>query len=234
MIPLRVTVPSRGRPIATLALIAINVAVFLYELSLPDAAQQNLLTLYGLVPARLSHAVAVAGPPAVLTIFTSMFLHGGWLHIIGNMWFLWLFGDNVEERFGHLRFVLFYLLCGVAAAGTQCLVSRGSTEPMIGASGAISGVMGAYLLLYPRAGMTCLVPLVFTYRIVVIPAFVYLGFWFLAQLYMGSLASGTQKADGSVAFWAHVGGFVAGMALLPLFLLWRGHSRASDSPAGDA
>src|SRR6478752_10889164 len=155
----------------------------------------------------------ITGERSWFTLLTSMFLHGGWFHLIGNMWFLWVFGNNVEDSMGRVRYLVFYLLCGLAAAGSQTLVNPGSAIPMVGASGAISGVMGAYIVLYPRVRVHMLVFLfVFVTRIVV-PAYLMLGYWFLLQLLGGSAAQG----EGGVAFWAHVGGFIAGAALISVF-----------------
>jgi membrane associated rhomboid family serine protease len=146
-----------------------------------------------------------------------MFIHGGWLHIIGNMWFLWIFGDNVEDRLGHLRFLIFYLLSGIGAALFYVLLKPGSVLPALGASGAISGVMGAYILLYPRARVLTLVPVFFLPLLVEIPAVFFVGVWFLFQFLAGTLSLATPRVEGGVAWWAHIGGFVLGMALLPLF-----------------
>jgi len=222
MIPLRDTVPNRYPPVVTMTLIFVNGLVFWYELSLRPHQLQALFYLFGIVPARYSHPewARWVGFPVdnYWPFLTSMFLHGGWLHIIGNMWALWLFGDNVEDRMGHFRFLLFYLLCGLAAGITHSVVNHGSTMPTIGASGAIAGVMGAYFLLFPRARILVLVPIIFFIDIWQVPAFFYLGFWFLMQLYSGSLSIAARGAYGGVAFWAHVGGFTAGMVLLPFFL----------------
>ncbi len=203
MITLRDTIPSRGRPVVTILIVIVNVMVFLYMVSLDPYSQRDFVSQYAVIPARL-HLSA---------LFTMMFLHGGWMHIIGNMWFLWVFGNNVEDSMGHVRFLVFYLLCGIAAAGTQTLVTPASAVPMVGASGAISGVMGAYVVLYPRVRVHMLVILgIFITRIVV-PAYLMLGYWFLLQLIGGGLAQG----EGGVAFWAHAGGFVAGALLIHVF-----------------
>src|SRR5438093_3992888 len=209
MIPLRDIIPSRTTPVVTIALIAINVLVFLYELSLGRAV--DAFTLYfGLVPAAFSW----------VTVFTSMFLHGGVLHVAGNMLYLWIFGDNVEDRMGHGRFLVFYLLCGVAAALAQTITTPDSVLPMVGASGAIAGVMGAYFVLYPRSRIVSLVPLFFFFQIIEVPAILFLGIWFLMQFLsgVGSIvtAVGGQPAGG-VAFWAHVAGFVAGISGVIVF-----------------
>ena len=203
MIPLRDIIPSRTRPVTTVALIAINTLVFLYEVSLPQTQLRAFIRHYGLVPASFSW----------LSVFTSLFLHGGWLHCIGNMWCLWIFGDNVEDRMGHGRFLVFYLLCGMLATCGHVLVDPFSLVPTIGASGAIAGVMGAYLVLYPRSRILTLIPIVIFFPVVEIPAVYFLGFWFVIQLFsgVGSLATSGGAPAGGVAFWAHVGGFVAGV-----------------------
>ena len=209
MIPLRDIIPSRTTPVVTIALITINVLVFLYELSLGRAV--DAFTLYwGLVPAAFSW----------VTVFTSMFLHGGFLHVAGNMLYLWIFGDNVEDRMGHGRFLVFYLLCGVAAALAQTITAPDSVIPMVGASGAIAGVMGAYFILYPHSRIVTLVTLVFFWQIMEIPAIAFLGIWFLMQFLsgVGSIATATSHAPGGgIAFWAHVAGFAAGAAGVFLF-----------------
>jgi membrane associated rhomboid family serine protease len=209
MIPLRDVIPSRTRPIATTAIILVNAFVFLYEASLPEPALRLLLSQYGLVPAHL----------ALPTFVTSMFLHGGWLHVIGNMWSLWIFGDNVEDRMGHGRFIVFYLLCGLLAAMGQVMVDPSSRIPTVGASGAIAGVMGAYLVLYPHSRILTLVPLFVFLEVIEIPAVYFLGFWFVIQFFsgVGSLARSSGAPVGGVAFWAHVAGFVAGVIGVFLF-----------------
>ncbi|HEX8990897.1 MAG TPA: rhomboid family intramembrane serine protease, partial [Anaerolineales bacterium] len=189
-----------------------NVLVFLYELSLSPAGLDRLTRTWGLIPAVLMSRPAETW----ITIFTSMFLHGGWFHILSNMWVLFIFGDNVEDRMGGARYLVFYLLSGVAAALMQGFVLPASHVPTIGASGAIAGVLGAYLILYPRAKVASLVPILFIFTIIELPAFLFLLFWFVSQLFSGWLA--LQGAAGSgVAWWAHVGGFVFGMATVGLF-----------------
>jgi len=218
MIPLRDNVPARGIPVVTLGLIAVNVIVFVRELSLPRPALEAMIYFWGVIPARLlfpfQHAFSEFPPGALLTPFTHMFLHGGWLHLIGNMWYLWIFGDNIEDAMGKVRFVSFYLLTGLTAALFHSLTSIHSNIPTIGASGAISGVLGAYLILYPKARVLVLIPLGFFSRLLYIPAMFVLGFWFLLQLLEGALSGG---AAGGVAWWAHIGGFLAGMALVGIF-----------------
>jgi membrane associated rhomboid family serine protease len=209
LIPLRDIVPSRTTPVVTIALIVTNVLVFLFELSLGRSVDD--FTLYwGLVPAAFSW----------VTVFTSMFLHGGILHVGGNMLYLWIFGDNVEDRMGHGRFLMFYLLCGIAAALGQTIAAPDSLVPMVGASGAIAGVMGAYFVLYPKSRIVTLVMLVFFFQVVEVPAIFFLGIWFVMQFLsgVGSIVS-TASGDpgGGVAFWAHVAGFVAGIGGVLVF-----------------
>ena len=195
MIPLRDVIPSRTFPFFTVSFIVLNTVAFFFELSLPSRERQQLVFMYGVVPARFD----------VLSLFTSMFLHGSWGHFLSNMLFLWIFGDNVEDRLGHRRFVVFYLLCGVAAAVAHVYMNPTSMLPTIGASGAIAGVLGAYFVLYPNSRVLALVPLIIIWQIVEVPAIVFLGIWFLMQLYyVGS--TGTN-----IAFWAHIAGFVAGI-----------------------
>jgi membrane associated rhomboid family serine protease len=196
------------------AIIILNALVFWHELSLDNSRRvESFFAAFALTPAHLTHAPSV---DSYLTIFTSMFLHGGWLHIIGNMWYLWIFGNNVEDSIGHFRFIVFYLLCGIAAAAAQVVISPDSTVPMIGASGAISGVLGAYLLLFPRARVLVLFPIWIFWRVFYVPAMLMLVLWFGVQLLSG-LAVLRVDVNGGVAFWAHVGGFVAGMLLIPIF-----------------
>jgi len=229
MIPIRDTIPSRRKPVITFAIIVACSAVFALELAIGPHALDGFMYLFGLVPAHYSLPAwrQWAGSPQSLWPFgTYMFLHGGWLHLIGNMWFLWLFGDNVEDRLGRPRFLVFYLSCGFAAALVQFALSPGSDVPLVGASGAISGVMGAYFLLYPGARIVTLVPVFIFIQLIEIPAFVFLGIWFLLQFSGGTSQLAVSSAhSGGVAFWAHVGGFLAGMILLRAFtprrLPWR-------------
>jgi len=208
MIPLRDIIPSRTTPVVTISLIAVNVLVFLYELALGRGV--DAFTLYwGLVPAAFSW----------VTVLTSMFLHGGILHVAGNMLYLWIFGDNVEDRMGHGRFLVFYLLCGVAAALAQTITAPDSLVPMVGASGAIAGVMGAYFVLYPKSRIVTLVPLFFFFQIIEVPAILFLGIWFLMQFVsgLGSIVTVAARSTGGIAFWAHVAGFVAGISGVVVF-----------------
>jgi membrane associated rhomboid family serine protease len=215
VIPLKDENPSRTFPITTLLLIAANVIVFAYEATLPDSALQGLLLSFGAVPSRFRlHALpaSASAGTAWLTLLTSMFLHGGYLHLGGNMLYLWIFGDNVEDAMGHLRFLAFYLLCGSVAGLVQIVAMSTSRVPLVGASGAIAGILGAYVLLYPAARVRTLVVFFFLIRIVSIPAFFVLGFWFLLQL-----LSVPASSRSGVAFFAHIGGFLAGMSLIGLF-----------------
>ena len=209
MIPLRDIIPSRTTPYVTISLISLNVLVFLYELSIGRAV--DAFTLYfGLVPAAFSW----------VTVFTSMFLHGGLLHVAGNMLYLWIFGDNVEDRMGHGRFLVFYLLCGVAAALAQTITAPDSVVPMVGASGAIAGVMGAYFVLYPKSRIVTLIPLFFFFQVIEVPAILFLGIWFVMQFLSGVGSIVTTAGGGpagGVAFWAHVAGFVAGISGVIVF-----------------
>jgi len=202
VIPLRDVIPSRTFPFVTITLIVLNALAWVLELSLGPYALEQFLRTYGVVP----------GDFHVPTLITSMFLHGGWSHILGNMWYLWIFGDNVEDRCGHGRFVVFYLLCGIAAALGQVAMNPNSLLPTIGASGAIAGVMGAYFVLYPKSRVLTLVPILW-FEIIEVPATVLLGFWFLMQLFSaGAVATATSGTGGGVAFAAHVAGFLVGMA----------------------
>jgi membrane associated rhomboid family serine protease len=214
MIPLRDDNPTRSFAILTLLLIAANIAVFVYQLSLPNvAALQAFVADFGVVPAQITEP---ASPLVYRTVMTSMFLHGGWLHLAGNMLYLWIFGNNIEDACGRLRFLFFYLLCGLAAAGTQIAINPASTIPMIGASGAVSGILGAYLILYPHARVTVLIPIWIFLKFVQVPAWLMLVVWFGFQLLSGTATLG-RVTGGGVAFWAHIGGFVAGMILIPIF-----------------
>ena len=214
MIPLRDTVPARSFPVVNWLLIALNVLMFVIILSLRSDAE-GLVAALGLVPKRL---LTDPQPWEFVTPFTSMFLHGGWAHLIGNMLALYVFGDNVEDRMGSGRYLVFYLLCGLVAAFAHVAVNAESAVPTIGASGAISGVLAAYLVFYPAARVITLVLLFFLPWFVEIPATIYLGFWFLSQLWNGVLTVVKgQQAMGGVAWWAHVGGFLAGLAFGPLF-----------------
>jgi rhomboid family protein len=216
MIPLKDLNPRRSFPFVTLLLIVVNALVFFFELSLPARAGQEFMMEFGMIPARLRLALASPRVPlsgAAFPLFTSMFLHGGWLHIIGNMWFLWIFGDNVEDRLGHLRYLGFYLICGVGAGLAHTIFNWNSSLPSVGASGAISGVMGAYIVLFPRSRVLTLVPLIIFWFTVELPAYLILGYWFLIQFFSGLGSLGLKQAGG-VAWWAHIGGFLLGVFLV--------------------
>jgi membrane associated rhomboid family serine protease len=231
VIPLYDDLPTRRFPWMTVTLIVANVLVFVYELALSGAGVGRLDAFYfraGFVPYEVSHLVDVPPPdvvPPPFTILTSMFVHEGWLHIAGNMLFLWIFGNNVEDAMGRVRYLGFYVLCGVGAALAQTAIMPDSSVPNIGASGAIAGVLGAYIMLYPRARVLTLVPVfLFFFPIVMLPAWVVIGAWFVLQLFEGVLSLGAA-AGGGIAFFAHVGGFVAGVLLVSLFVRRRPRPR---------
>lgn len=213
MLPIRDTIRSRTFPFVTYSLIAVNVVVFLFEEIIPGPALDSLFRYFGLVPARLS----LFRPLTWITLVTSVFLHGGWFHLISNMWTLFIFGDNVEDRMGSGRFLLYYLLAGIAAGLSQVFFMPDSSLPTIGASGAIAGVLGAYFILYPAAKVITIIPLFFIPWFVDIPAFIYLGIWFLSQLSSGLVTLGAVSDFGGVAWWAHIGGFVFGFLTVRLF-----------------
>ncbi len=217
MFPIHDDNPTRITPYVTYALLSACVLVFFWQISLGDAAQQAVYS-FGVIPSVLFASKSLPAEleilPAWLTIFTSMFLHGGWMHLIGNMLYLWVFGNNVEDAMGHKRFIVFYLSCGLLAALTQAVLNADSEIPMIGASGAISGVLGAYLLLHPRARILVVIPIGILIYTPWIAAYWVLGFWFVLQLF-NSLMSASEI--GGVAYGAHIGGFIAGMLLIPLF-----------------
>lgn len=194
--------------------------MFIYELSLGDALEPFIFQ-FGVVPSVVAHWPQSQLPVMAILIpyLTSMFLHGGWLHVIGNMWYLWIFGDNIEDRLGHFAFLIFYLLCGIGAGIVHTILNSSSTVPSVGASGAIAGVLGAYLVSYPFARVLTLVPIFVFFQVIEIPAVIVLGFWFLMQFFYGtaSLAATSVNQSGGVAWWAHVGGFVIGVLLIGLF-----------------
>jgi membrane associated rhomboid family serine protease len=221
MLPIQDSVPSRSIPVVTRALVLANVLVFFFELMLPRQGIEQLFYLFGIVPARFTHPdwAAYVGFPAgtYWTILTHQFLHGGWLHLFVNMWTLWIFGDNVEDRMGSLRFLIFYLICGGVAALTQVLTNPDATIPSVGASGAIAGVLGAYLLFFPTARLVVLLPIFFFPFFFEVPAVLYLVLWFFINLFSGTAALAGPQEVGGIAWWAHVGGFVSGMLLCGLF-----------------
>ena len=220
MIPLKDTIPSRTVPFINYTIILINLLCFLYQLSLGPHLEKFLYA-WGVVPAQFFAPLSIGHlhfSQRILPLFTSMFLHGGWLHFLGNMLYLYIFGDNVEDRLGHARYLLFYLLCGLLAAAAHLLTNHDSRLPTIGASGAIAGVMGAYFFLYPYARVVTLIFIVFFFDIVEIPAFFFLAFWFILQFLSGTVSFDAQNAlSGGVAWWAHIGGFLSGILLLFAF-----------------
>ncbi|HXL07306.1 MAG TPA: rhomboid family intramembrane serine protease [Gemmatimonadales bacterium] len=233
MIPYKDENPTDLTPVITIGIIAVNALVWLLVQGAGVSGEQLVRSVceLGLIPGEVLRTVppgtgvpvgpgmrcVITAQPHWWTVLTSMFLHSGWLHIIGNMWFLWVFGNNIEDSMGHARFVVFFLLCGAAAAAAQIVSDPASPIPMVGASGAISGVMGAYILLYPRVRVHTIVWLGFFVTTVALPAYVMLGYWFVLQLLLGA-AGALSRAQGGVAVWAHVGGFLAGMALIKLFV----------------
>ena len=224
MIPLRDNAHSDNFPVITIIIIALNTLIFIYEVSLGEAGMNELVYIFGLVPIYYSdYHVSWIG---YLPFITSTFLHGSWMHLIGNMWVLWLFGDNVEDKMGKLRFVGFYLLCGLLASITHFMLNLHSEIPVVGASGAVAGVMGAYFLMFRKASVLTFIPPFF---LISVPAWIFLGFWALSQLYGGAAGLLSTGAEQSIAFWAHIGGFAAGMLLYRVFLR-PGQPNHPDSP----
>jgi membrane associated rhomboid family serine protease len=217
VIPLHDDNPTERFPFVTIVFMAVCTAVFLYQESLPQNSAGEFVFHYGAIPAVLFGYASLpeevgAAIPASFTLLTSMFLHGGWMHLLGNMLYLWIFGNNVEDAMGHAKYIVFYILCGILAAITHAMTDSSSQIPMVGASGAISAVLGAYLLLFPRSQVLVLLPGLGMTRV---PAGIVLGMWFVTQLLSGGMSIGGK--GGGVAFFAHIGGFVAGMALIGLF-----------------
>jgi membrane associated rhomboid family serine protease len=214
MIPLSDSIRSRAFPFLTLVLIGLNVYVFFLEVTSSDI--QSFIETWGLVPASVT-----PNPATWITFLTSMFLHGGWLHIISNMLFLWVFADNVEDRMGFVGFIIFYLFCGFVAALTQYAINPTSTIPIVGASGAVAGILAAYWRLFPKAYIHTLIPLGFFITSADVPAWLMIGLWFATQIFNGTasiaLVTATAEGGGGVAYWAHIGGFVAGLLLVNLF-----------------
>lgn len=217
--------PNRIFPFVNIGLIVVNFLVFFYELSL-EAQGSNVLNhfylAYSLVPCEYTtHCSPYAGTPSpiFITLFTSMFMHAGWLHILGNMIYLWVFGDNIENSMGHVRYLIFYLLCGLGANALEIFTSIGSSTPGLGASGAIAGILAAYLMLYPGSRIRTLIPIFIIFLPIRLPAWVLIGFWFLLQFVSGvtSLTNQTASSTGGVAYWAHVGGFITGAVLIWFF-----------------
>ncbi len=221
MFPLKDNIPAKHFPAVNIWLIAINVLCFIYEVKL-GSHLEGFIMQYGFIPARFvaQQQKDIFDLSRFVPVFTSMFLHGNLLHLVSNMWFLWIFGDNVEDRMGHGRYLAFYLFCGIVAVFAQALLLPTSRAPMVGASGAIAGVLGAYLLLYPAARILTLLPIFILFYLVEIPAYFFLGFWFLLQFLQGStiLLNSGQAPQGGVAWWAHIGGFGTGVLLAFLFL----------------
>ena len=229
MIPLRDTIRSSTVPFVNYSIIAVCAGVFLYELSLGPALGAFLMS-HGVIPSDVAATLFAGSPslPVVATLVSSMFLHGGWLHLLGNMLYLYVFGDNVEDRLGHVGYLFFYLLSGIGAALAEAWFQAGSDLPLVGASGAIAGVLGAYFLLYPKARVLTLIPLFFFFPVMEVSAFFFLGIWLVMQFLNGAASLGAD-AGGGTAWWAHAGGFLAGAVLLPLFLLFRRSQRESYS-----
>jgi membrane associated rhomboid family serine protease len=215
MIPLRDELRSSTRPYVTYLILAVNVAVFIYETALGRNANDFILR-FGAVPQNIFHP---SGPAVYFTLISSMFIHAGFMHILGNMLFLWVFSDNVEDRIGHVKYLFFYLACGITGALAHGLTAPNSLVPMVGASGAISGVLGAYILFYPRARVMALIPLGFFMRMTYLPSIVFLGIWFLYQLLLGVLSIGV--GGGGVAYFAHIGGFAAGLLIALPFKIFK-------------
>ena len=218
MIPLKNLNARSSVPVVTLGIIAVNVLVFIYQLTLSPHAADHFIFTYGVVPRNLQIALGgghVGLVEALLPFFTSMFLHGGWLHIIGNMWFLWIFGPDVEDRLGHVWYLGFYLICGIGSGVAQAAFSWGTRTPAIGASGAISGVLGAFILFYPASRILTLVPLFIIWFTARLPAWIFIALWFVVQFFSGvsSLGATGAAAAGGVAWWAHIGGFCLGILL---------------------
>ena len=220
MIPLRDTIPSRTFPFINYTFILLNLVVFFYQVSLGHHLERFIYA-WGIVPANFFAPFSYGQPgliERVIPLFTSMFLHGGWLHLLGNMLFLYIFGDNVEDRLGHTKYFFFYILCGVLAVAAHLMTNPSSRVPTIGASGAIAGVMGAYFFLFPYARIVTLIFIFFFIDIIEIPAFFFLAFWLILQFLNGTMSFSAQNAvSGGVAWWAHIGGFIAGILLLFVF-----------------
>jgi membrane associated rhomboid family serine protease len=238
VIPLRDRNPTRRTPVVTFALIGACIAAFAIELSISgsggDLALEQFFHRWGALPANITAAIEAGdfASQAIVGIFTSMFLHAGFLHILGNLLFLWIFGNNVEDRLGPVVFLVFYLAGGVAAALTQVAIAPQSQIPLVGASGAIAAALGAYIVLFPGARILSLVFLGFFYQLLEVPAIIVLGFWFALQLLSGVAAFDAETAQGGVAFFAHIGGFVFGLAMGLLIRIFRGGTRSHGRPAG--
>ena len=218
MIPIRDRNPSGTFPIVTVSIIVLNVLVFFYELSLGPRLD-SLVFQFGVVPIKIIYSSEIPGSTIINTYFpflSYMFLHGGFIHLIGNMWYLWIFGDNIEDRLGRIRFIIFYLICGIGSAIVHVYFNSQSGVPCVGASGAIAGVLGAYMVTFPRARILVILPLFIVWPMLELPAIFVLGFWFLIQFFSGA-ASISSTGGGGVAWWAHIGGFVLGIILIKIF-----------------
>ena len=216
MIPIRDRNPSGTFPYVTIGIIVINVLIFLYELSLGSGLGEFIMK-FGVVPLKVSYYSQASDLTFINTFFpfiSSMFLHGGFIHLIGNMWFLWIFGDNIEDKLGHFRFIAFYLLCGIIASSVHVFFNIQSKVPCVGASGAIAGVLGAYMITFPRARVVTIVPLFVFIQVMELPAIVVLGFWFVIQFFNGAATITASTSGAGVAWWAHIGGFAAGVIIL--------------------
>lgn len=224
MIPLRDTNPRYTVPFVNYSLITINILIFLFQISL-GRNLENFVYTFGLIPGRLTEQIQYYdfGFSTFLPVFSSMFMHGGWMHLISNMLFLYIFGDNVEDRIGHLKYLLFYLLSGIGAAASQYIINPFSQIPMVGASGAIAGVLGAYIFMFPRAKILTLIPIFYFIQFVELPAYLFLGIWFFLQFVSGVFMLGIGSDAGGIAWWAHIGGFVSGAILLIIFKRKRHH-----------
>ncbi len=216
MIPIRDRNPSGTFPFVTIGIISVNVLIFLYELSL-GSDLVVFLNQYGVVPIKVTHYFQSSGLTSIETFFpflSSTFLHGGFIHLIGNMWFLWIFGDNIEDKLGHVKYLLFYILCGAIASSAHVFFNSQSEIPCVGASGAIAAILGAYMVTFPRARVITVVPIFFFIQVIELPAVVVIGFWILIQFFSGAVSLTTSASDGGgIAWWAHVGGFVSGIIL---------------------
>ncbi len=227
MVPLRDNNPITIVPYVTYGILIVNIAIFVFQLGLSEVQLESFFHVAAMVPCELSGSCAIAQPflPEWMTLFTSQFLHGGFLHIAGNMLFLWIFGNNIEDRLGHIKYLIFYLGCGALAALAQWFFSQNSGIPSLGASGAIAGIMGAYILRFPHAKVLTLVPLGFFITTFDLPAYLYLGFWFLQQAFFSFASLGVRTnvgmESGGIAYWAHAGGFVVGAVIGPMLGLMR-------------
>ena len=223
MIPLKDRNPRRCFPIITLILIAVNILVFFYELSL-GLKLEGFFHHFSVIPNHIYQTLhsEILKPFVFITLITSLFMHGGWMHLGGNMLYLWIFGDNVEDKFGHIRFLVFYLFCGIAASALHIYLEPTSNVPTIGASGAISGVLGAYIFMFPKARILTLIPIFIFIQFAELPAYIILGLWFILQFFNGMLLLGNSTAGmGGIAWWAHIGGFIAGLLLVIPFRKYR-------------